>query len=173
MLVQLKARWVGAAIAALFLAAPVHAQPPRLVSFQAALHEPSGAPASGPLSVTFRIYDAASGGSPLWIETHAAINPSNGIANVLLGSVQPLDLAFDKPYFVGTTIGAGVELTPRTPLASVPYALRSSYADALANPISGTEISTGTIPLDRLGNACATGRILVRSPTGWQCLAGP
>ena len=159
--------------ALLFASALAHAQVPQVISFQGYLLQSSGQPLAGPVAVTFKLYAAASGGPALWSETHGAVVPANGIVNVALGSQTPLGLAFDQPYFLGITVGGDAEMTPRTPLASLPYAIRSQFADALATPLVTGSIIDATIPLDRLSNACATGQLLVRSASGWQCLPGP
>jgi hypothetical protein len=40
-----------------------------------------------------------------------------------LGSVTPLSLPFDKPYWVGIKVGDDAEMAPRVPLTSAPDAL--------------------------------------------------
>lgn len=161
-------------LAILLLAAGLaHAQVPRTISFQGAVSGASDQAIAAPVPITFSLYTAASGGAPLWTETHGAAQPVNGIVSVLLGSLTPLNLPFDQPYFLGIAVGGEVELTPRAAVVSSPYAIRSVAADALASPIVAGNIGDWTIPLDRLGNSCAAGQILVRSASGWQCLPGP
>ncbi|MFB3078595.1 MAG: hypothetical protein ACE1Y4_11400, partial [Lysobacterales bacterium] len=53
---------------------------------------------------------------------------AKGLFNVILGTSNPLNLAFDKPYWLGSTIGTDTELQPRTALTSSPYSLNSQTA---------------------------------------------
>jgi len=63
----------------------------------------------------------------LWQETQQ-VDVANGLFNVILGSSNPLNLPFDKPYWLGSTIGTDTELQPRTPLTSSPYSLNAQTA---------------------------------------------
>ena len=108
------------------------ADAPPLVNFQGRLTDPSGvAVADGPYSMRFRVYSAAAGddgdpcvGTCLWEETHN-IDTRSGFYSVLLGSATPLSPALfsDPERYIGVTVGADSEMTPRRRLASVPYAL--------------------------------------------------
>ena len=82
----------------------------------------------GNYDLTFRLWDAASGGTLLYTEAHtfANSNPvfvSKGGFSVLLGSLTPLPAPFNKPLYLGVSIGLDPELFPRTPLSSAPYAM--------------------------------------------------
>ena len=72
---------------------------PHLINYQGKLTDSNGKPIEGTKSVTFRIYDAESGGSPLWTETQR-VTPTKGIFNVLLGSTNSLNLPFDTDYWL-------------------------------------------------------------------------
>jgi hypothetical protein len=103
----------------------VYAAPSQPISYQGRLTDVSGNPVpNGTYSVTFTIYTDLSGGSPLWMEEHK-INTSDGLFTALLGSVNPFDPALFKefPRYLGITVDAGPEMTPRILMASVPYAL--------------------------------------------------
>lgn len=114
----------AAVVAVLFACASLaHAQVPRNLHYQGFLTNSAGAPANGATAITFKLYSAASGGSPLWTEAHASVSVANGHYQALLGNTTPLDLQFDAPYWLGVTVGADAEMTPRQPLASAPYAL--------------------------------------------------
>ncbi|HDM75542.1 MAG TPA: hypothetical protein ENG51_03625, partial [Deltaproteobacteria bacterium] len=58
---------------------------PLLVNYQGKLSGISG-PMVGVVSMSFRIYDTPTGGTPLWEETHDEVPLNNGIYNILLGS---------------------------------------------------------------------------------------
>lgn len=106
------------------------AQVPRTITYQGSVNQAvSGTPVDGNVSMTFRLYDALTGGIELWNETHSTVTVDEGIYSVNLGTVMPLDtLAFDKPYYLELSIG-GELLTPRQPLTSVPYAQRAVRVD--------------------------------------------
>ena len=103
---------------------------PHLMNFQGKATDKSGVPLNGTYNLTFRVYDSSTGGSPKWSETQANISISNGIFQVQLGSVTPLNLPFDEPYWISLEINTDGEMSPRTTLASVPYAYR---AESLAS----------------------------------------
>jgi hypothetical protein len=110
------------------------------------------------LSMTFKLYTAAEGGSALWTETRP-VQVSNGSYSVLLGTVTPLTVAFDVPYFLGVTVGADPEMTPRQPLASAPYAFKAGCnpGDRITCFTGGGEPGTGCATGVRTCNAQGTG----------------
>ena len=122
------------------LADTSHAQAPRTISYQGqALN--NGAPVTGVHNVTIRFY--GSGGGPLHEETHTNVVFNGRMFNILIGGAIPLpgSLTFDQQYFLGVSIDGGAELTPRTPLTSVPYALRAEAANSLAPGATGVVTS--------------------------------
>ena len=77
------------------------------------------------VQMTFRLYK---NDVEVWAELHPTVTATNGIFNVLLGSVTPLDtLDFDQPMDLGITVSPGnqfvIEMTPRTPLVAAAFAL--------------------------------------------------
>ncbi len=106
-------------------------QIPQTISYQGVLNGPLGkAVANDSYKFTFRLYDAANGGAPLWIETQS-VAVVNGIFKVNLGSVNSLRLPFDKPYWLGMAIGEGAEFNPRIELTASAYSLHArSIADS-------------------------------------------
>lgn len=127
----------------LFFATPAAAIPQQ-IGYQGYLTDSGGAPYQGTVSMTFRIYSAPSGGAALWTETRD-VPVDQGVYNVNLGVVTPLNLAFDIPYYLGITVGTDGEMTPRRALTSVGYAFRAQSADNAGGWIySGNTISLGT-----------------------------
>ncbi len=109
----------------------VSAQIPETVSYQGHLVGEDGRSASdGIYQIEVLLYDKPEGGSPLWSETHRAYL-SGGVFSLSLGSLNPLSLPFDRPYWLGFSVAGDVEMTPRTELASSPYAFRSAVAGSL------------------------------------------
>jgi hypothetical protein len=103
---------------------------PTMINYQGYLTDSSGTPLNGSLSMIFAIYDAASGGTQLWTETQPSVPVTNGLFNVLLGSVNPINAShLNGESYLGIQVGADLEVTPRQRLASVPYAMRADKAN--------------------------------------------
>lgn len=143
------ALFVVSCVATLMLSAhTAHAAVPSTMSYQGVLTDGAGAHVpDGTYSLTFSLYDVPAGGVPLWTETQASVPVASGLFSVVLGSATPLGLAFDRQYWLGIAVGADPEMTPRTPLTSVPYAL------ATRTPLPGVSqaLYAGSYPI--LGNA--------------------
>lgn len=93
----------------------------RLMRFQGSLNDADGVSLEGSLVLTFRIYDAETGGTALWEESQNNITIEEGLLNVELGSVTPLNLPFDKQYWLSIQVGSDSEMVPRFKLTGVPY----------------------------------------------------
>jgi hypothetical protein len=102
---------------------------PQMLSYQGRLTDSFGVPVTDTTySVTFRLYDVLSGGSPLWSETQQ-FRTKTGLFSVLLGSVTPIDSTpAGGAAYVGMAIEGGSELAPRLRIASAAY----SYLTAMA-----------------------------------------
>ncbi|BDQ03413.1 hypothetical protein [Ignavibacterium sp.] len=116
---------------------------PQTINFQGVLKDASGNIVSnGDYNVTFKIYNAETGGTELWTETKL-VNVVDGIFSTQLGTVTPITLPFDAAYWLGITVGSGSELTPRVPFSSVPYSRMSlSVPD---NSLTASKIHSGQI----------------------------
>ena len=66
------------------------AAPPNTLGYTGRLADSGGNPITADLSITFRLYDVASGGSALWSEVQPAVPVDGGNLAVQLGSVTPL-----------------------------------------------------------------------------------
>lgn len=82
-----------------------------------------GAVDDGEYSLTFNLYEQLTGGSPVWTETNDKIEVISGVYSAELGTITPLNIGFNKTYFLGVQVDGGSELIPRTKLTSAPYAL--------------------------------------------------
>ena len=100
------------------------AQIPPTLSYQGVLTDASTNPRNGNFLLTFRFYEQAEGGDAVWQEIHNVF-VANGLFSVVLGKDQPLSLAFDKPYWLGITVGGDAELSPRVELTSAAYSLNA------------------------------------------------
>jgi len=127
---------VFAALAALVFAAPAWADPMQLGA-QGRLIAAGGGPASdGNYSMAFALYEAPSGGAPVWQEFFLALPVQAGyFAGTLGGGTQKLDSALfaaGKPLWMGVTVGADPEL-PRQPVLRVPFAVHTLVAASAAD----------------------------------------
>lgn len=106
------------------------AVPPQ-ISYQGRLTTPDGiAVANGDYAVQFRIYAESVGGTPLWTETNT-VTAKDGLFSVILGTVNDIEsVVFDGSVrFLAIQVGATAELTPRTPIVSVAYAMVAGSID--------------------------------------------
>lgn len=122
-------------LAGLLAGAVAQAQAPSTMVYQGRLLNSSGLPITASTSVTFRIYAAASEGSPLWTETRSVTPDVNGVFTIELGTTTSLTTAtFDGTVrYMGIQVASESEMTPRQVLASTPYALRAAAAAAPAS----------------------------------------
>lgn len=94
------------------------------LNIQGTLKQNNGQPVDdGAYALTFKLYTAPTGGTALWTETQDSVNLVGGLYSVALGTVTPLTPNFDVPYWLGVTVGTGVEMQPRLALTAAPYAL--------------------------------------------------
>jgi len=128
---------------------------PKLINLQGRLTDANNVPLYGNFRMVFRIYDASSGGVKLWEEIHEGINnittSKQGIFNVLLGSITPITLRFDKDYWLEIQVKDEI-LLPRQRIASVGYAFIADGINGTENVFFGSgNVGIGTkAPLRRL-----------------------
>jgi len=84
------------------------------------------------LEMTFRLFDSETKGAELWAETDPMVEVSNGLFQVLLGSVTafPANLFDGSQLWLQTEVGPEI-LVPRKPLVSVAYSHRTNSAEML------------------------------------------
>ena len=142
---------------------PIIAAPPQTLNYQGYLTNPGGTPVNTQVVMTFRLYNAASGGTALYTETQLSVIVSNGGFNAVIGTVTPIPLPFDVPYWLSVQLNADAEMSPRQPLTSSPYAFRAASVDAAAT-IAGTQI-TGSLAGATLPATQITGTINAATAT--------
>jgi hypothetical protein len=137
---------LGVVTSSLLLAPPATAQVPaattvpRVVRFDGVTVAPPDGVAT-PATVTLSLFDAPTGGTLLWEETQAVTIDAQGRYTVHLGAASPEGLppavlAGDGVRWLQVQ-SAGAPPLARTPLTSVPYALRASDAETLGGlPVS-------------------------------------
>lgn len=137
----------------------VQAAVPATVSYQGKLTSLSGQPvADGTYTMDFSIYAAQSGGAPIWIENGRSVQVTGGIFTVLLGEVSPLSAAVLNGDRWLSIFVNGVELSPRTRLASAPYAIRAHTAEHVLSSAAVTSLNnlTGAVALAAGSNITIT-----------------
>ena len=150
----------------LILPGLVLGQIPKTMSYQGVLIDAEGNPVpDGNVVLTFKIYDTATDGESLYQETHNEVNVAGGIFNIIIGSTNPLNLPFDKPYWLGITVGAeGSELTPRIELTSSAYSLNAqsivdnavSTAKIQDGAVTDAKIAAGAVDADKIADNAVT-----------------
>ena len=130
-----------------------HAATPQTMNYQGVLKSIAGVPFTGTKKITFKIYNVASGGSALWSEIQPTVTVAKGQFNVTLGAgtpAVPLSLPFDVQYWLGVTVDPEiVEMTPRQPLTTSPYAFRAKTADT----VPGVALVDGSVTAAKLDTA--------------------
>jgi len=121
----------------------VRGQIPQTLSYQGVLTDANGAIVpDGKYTLTFKLFDAAAGGRAIWSENQEVFI-QNGLFNVALGSVSPLDIPFDKPFWLATTVGEGSDTSQRMELTATPYSL---FARTVADgAITGSKIANDEV----------------------------
>lgn len=118
------------------------AQVPHLIRYQGQAVDSKGVPLEGPYTLTFRLYDAETGGTKLWEETQANVPITKGHFSILLGQVTPLTtMSWGEPCWLSAQVGTEPELSPRQRITSVPLAMRAEKAEGLINPVTTSTIT--------------------------------
>jgi hypothetical protein len=126
------------------------AQIPQTINYQGVLTDNSGqVVADDNYALTFRLYDASSGGTTLWVESRI-VPVEKGLFNIILGEVVPINLPFNNQYWLGITINTGFELEPRTKLTSAAYSLNTK--NIVDNSITTSKIVDGAVTKSKLGS---------------------
>ncbi len=129
-------------LSTLILVGFAFAQAPQTLSYQGKLTDAAGEPITdGQVQLDFKLYDSTSGGNPLWQESQqVAVN--DGLVNVILGSITPLNFPSDQPLWLGISVN-GSELEPRTELTSAVYSL---YAHSIGDgSVTESKIADGAV----------------------------
>ncbi len=133
------------------LGASAHAGtvPLRLTEQGRLFNKQSSTPQTGNVTMIFGIYDAATGGTPLFQEIFD-VTLDEGYFSVQLGSTKPMAASLwdGSSKFIGVKVGNDAEMTPREEINSVPYAVASLDAIGDIHPasitIGGKKVVDGT-----------------------------
>ena len=119
---------------------------PNLIGFQGRLSDDIGDAINETVNITFSIYGVETGGTALWSETKA-VNVIDGLFSVTLGNITPLDEDdFNSAErWIGILVETDSEMTPRTRITAVPYALQAGTGAPDGDwTISGSDIYNDT-----------------------------
>ena len=101
-----------------------HGEVPSMISYQGRLTEENGQPLVGDHALTFRLYDAETGGAKLWEEGH----------RLVLGASSPLSrVGFNQPLWLSLEVDKDGEMAPRLRLTAAGYAMNAQTLDGLAS----------------------------------------
>lgn len=107
------------------------------ISYQGRLTGTDGRPINATLPMAFSLYTTPTGDTAVWDEVRIGNNEvpiTDGLFNVLLGSVTPIDTSIlNQELWLGISINGDAEMTPREKLGSVPYAARAGIAQTVPN----------------------------------------
>jgi len=115
---------------------------PQMLSYQGKLTDTLGVPvADGEYPMMFLLYTVPTGGSAFWSENQS-VETKNGLFNVLIGAVTPIDsVPSGGAVYLAMTVSGGPQLTPRLRIGSAAFAYLSGRA-ANADLLQGRDTTT-------------------------------
>ena len=133
------------------------------VAYQGYLTDAGGTPIDGTVSIVATLYNAPVGGSSLWTETHGSVAVSDGVFQITLGSITPLEVPdfTGSPVYLGVAVNGEAEL-PRTQLVASPFAIRAAEAD---HALTADIASDGVWTVAGSDVYRATGNVGIGSPS--------
>jgi len=136
---------LGLALALVSTAGVSQAQVPEKMDYQVMLTDAANQPlADQAVTLVFRIYTLAVGGSQLWTETQSVTTNSIGVVSVVLGSVNPLTVSFTAPRWLQVEVNGEI-MSPRRELVAAPYARQADNADRLGGTAAGSFALSSTL----------------------------
>lgn len=121
------------------------AQVPKTLNFQGVLTNPADGQAveNGTYSFKFEIFEDDEDPNVIFIwEEEQSLTTSDGLYNAVLGTVTPLNIDFDIPYWVEITV-EGEILSPRIELTAPGYILNDNFEDLADGSLSGVKVGPG------------------------------
>jgi len=189
----------GTVVVSILLWAGMAWSVPSSIQHQGRLLADDGTPKTGQQSLQFTIYDAKSGGSIVWQSPAKSIDlGDDGFYSVSLGGRTN---AIDASKLGGQNLWIGLKvngspLSPRVPIKSVPYAVRSGMASSVAdgsvgskalqnNAVGNTALKSNSVTSNNIsgvdwnkikntpdtlgGLSCANGETAVYQNGQWKC----
>ncbi len=143
----------------------LHAQIDRTLNYQGLLTHADGQQMhEQTMLITFQLYSQPTGGLALWSESQT-VDLNEGIFNVVLGKINPLDIDFGQQLWLGIQIEGSTELTARTELTAAPQALAVAPGAAVQS-INGLRDAVEIVPGDNVTISRKQGKITISSEAG-------
>ena len=125
--------WIASSLALIGLLIGVtqlSAQIPEEFSYQGILTDPTGTPISnGNHAIRVSLYTNPTGGSAIHTEEQSLM-VEDGLFSMIVGATPfSASVDFSQQYWLGISVDGGPELTPRTALVAVPYAMNAKSAE--------------------------------------------
>lgn len=135
---------------------------PSTVPVQGVLSSPAGTPLDGTFTVTFALYDVATGGTPFHIETQSIV-ADRGAFSAFLSPELSVFRATEA--WLGIQVATDSEMAPRLKIGTVPYAAHAASTDAVpAGAVMFFDLDA--CPPGWSALAEAQGRLLAGAPAG-------
>ena len=150
--------------------------PPFTISYQGSLVDGLNQPVSGATPMIFKLYSCPTSTTPLWTETRTgnnAVPVNQGLFHVLLGSLSPLDVQLaTQTLWLGISVNGDAEMTPRSQLASVPFAAVAGTVpngsitqlqapNLIKGPTANTKLAHGQAVATRINNQSSYGNVTI------------
>ncbi|MFO0587907.1 MAG: hypothetical protein U0441_10225 [Polyangiaceae bacterium] len=161
------------AAAAVSFVLPASAGVPVTLTQQGRLFDSNGAPLSTTIDIQFALYDLPAANTPIWTESHS-VTFEDGYFSVILGDSKPIDSTVlnGSTRYLGVTVGNDPEMTPRSTVGSVPYAVMAGDATGDIHPTSVSIAGYGKV-IDEAGNWLGVPQQGPVGPEGPQGPIGP
>ncbi len=124
---------------------------PQLITIQGRLRNATTlAPLVGNYDVNFTIWDDATAGNMLYNETQSIIPDQFGIFQILLGSINTLNLPFNQQYYLQLSVNGSI-LSPRHSMTSSAYTYRSGVSNDVqcTNCVNTTKIADDAVTFEK------------------------
>lgn len=112
------------------------------LTYQGRLTDNTGRPiANQTVSITFRLYQQSTGGTPLWTQTKSVATDADGLFTTVLEIDPPLGVSDLSSLWMGITVASDSEMVPRQRVGGSPFA----FTLVPGNGITGS-VDLGTWP---------------------------
>jgi len=130
-----------------------------LLSYQGRLTDPSGNPVpEGTYDIAFRLYSPGVPNPILEWEEAQTVTVTNGLFNVVLGSVQPITPSiFADQLTLGVEVNGDGEMQPRMTLTGAPYAMSLVDGAVMAGTVMADTEYPGMLNVGNLGDGIGIG----------------
>ncbi|MFA6170168.1 MAG: hypothetical protein WCW67_05005 [Candidatus Margulisiibacteriota bacterium] len=115
---------------------------PQFLNYQGVLRDDQARLVTGNKAMTFKLYDALSGGTLIWQLTTPEVTVSNGLYNIKLGPLGYNELGAG-PRWLEVSIGSET-LAPRLELLSIAYAINAGSSETAGTLAGYSPAATGS-----------------------------